>query len=283
MLWTSCQNERICAIYNPRSKVYVKYCKYTEVIRMTKEDAEREREHLKAQIFSALEWIILILLLGGFAFNDDIRNITGWTETELLFFGLIIYIFSIGCIKGLKVGYLEKAGYGIKALERWGARIETGPTTTGDRPIAATFTSEGKKAIVDIIDVWEWMDYYYCEPHTRIRVEHAGEIPCVVEVPHGRMDHISFFDKHAYMEGKKRDLDPRDVSIESKINENVVAEWIRHVFDNQSISELKGILRIEPEQVYFLKQGELLDGEYLKDAANVLISLAEKIEKGYCA
>ena len=239
---------------------------------------------MKAQILSASEWIIFILWLGSlFVFDDDICNITGWTEWELLFFGLIIFILLRICIEYLMEKCLEKAGYGIKALERWGARIETGPTTSGDRPIAATFTSAGKKAIVDIIDVWEWMDYWYCKPHTRIRVEHAGEIPCVAEVPHGRMDHISFFDKHAHMEGKKRDLDPRDVSIESKINENVVAEWIRHVFDNQSISELKGILRIEPEQVYFLEQGELLDGEYLKDAANVLISLAEKIEKGYCA
>lgn len=273
-------------MHNTKSKVYVKYCRYTEVIGMMKKDEKRKGKPLKAHFFSALELaLVIILLISVFVFDDDICNITGGTEWGLfsLYIIIIILVFSGVCIKRLREECLEKAGYGIKALERWGASIETGPTTSGDRPIAATFTSAGKKAIVDIIDVWEWMDYSYREPHTRIRVEHAGEIPCVVEVRNGRMDHTSLFDKHAYMEGKKRDLDPRDVSIESEINENVVAEWIRHVFDNQSILELKGILRIEPEQVYFLEQGKLLDGEYLRDAANVLISLAEKIEKGYCA
>jgi len=90
---------------------------------MMKKDVTRKEELFKAHLFSALEWIILILLLGGLAFNDNIRNITGWTGTELLFFGLIIYIFSIVCIECLKVGCLEKAGYGIKGLERWGARL----------------------------------------------------------------------------------------------------------------------------------------------------------------
>lgn len=235
-------------------------------------------EHLKAQIFSALEWIMLILLLGGLAFNDDIRNITGWTETELGFFGLIIYIFSIVCIEGLKGGCLEKAGYGVKALERWGARLEKGSTISGDRPIAATFTSAGKKATVDIVEIWEYMDHHYSIPHTRIIVEHAGEIPGVVEMRYGR---VSIFDKHAYMEWKKRDLDPRDVPTKSRINDNMAAEWMRHIFHNQKISELKGILRIEPEQVYFLQEGEFLEGKYLKDAANMLIGLSRKIEKGY--
>lgn len=244
---------------------------------MMKEDV-RGGEHLKAQIFSALEWIMFILLLGGLAFNDDIRNITGWTGTELLFFGLIIYIFSIVCIECLKVGCLEKAGYEIKGLERWGARLETGPTTSGYTPIAAAFTSAGTKATVDIVRIWEYMDYHYSMPHTRIIVKHAGEMPCVVEVRYGK---ISLFDKHAYMEWKKRDLDPRDVPTESRINDNMAAEWIRHIFDNQNISELKGILRIEPEQVYFLQEGEFLEGKYLKDAANVLIGLSRKIGKGY--
>lgn len=251
---------------------------------MMEKDGKRKGKPLNAHLFSALELVIVILWLGSLSvFNKVIHNITGWIGWVLLFLYIIIFGFSIECIRGSRKKCLEKAGYGIKALERWGARIETGLTTSGDRPIAATFTSAGKKAIVDIIDVWEWMDYWYSEPHTRIRVEHADEIPCVAEVPHGRMDHIRFFDKHVYMEGNKRDLDIRNASIESKINENVVAEWIRFVFDNQNLSELKGILRIEPEQVCFLERGELLDGEYLKDAANVLISLAEKIENGYCA
>jgi len=122
------------------------------------------------------------------------------------------------------------------------------------------------------------MDYSYSIPHTRIIVKHAGEVPCVVEVRYGK---ISLFDKHAYMEWKERDLDPRDVPTESKIDDNMAAEWIRQIFDNQNLSELNGILRIEPEQVYFLQKGEFLEGKYLKDAANVLIGLSRKIGKGY--
>jgi len=124
-------------------------------------------------------------------------------------------------------------------------------------------------------------------PYTRIRVEHTGKIPYVMELLNKK---IRFFDEHAYMEWKKQlgfsygsimwDFEIRiPEKIESRTNENMVAEWVRCIYDTMVGAGLEGLLRIELEQVYFLQKGEFLEGAYLKNAVDVLTSLAEKMEK----
>lgn len=254
---------------------------------------------MKAQLFSVLEIVIMFLMVGiVLCLLADIINIPGWAKWTLYVLVLLIYLISISYISALREEFLEKSGYGIKTLERWGARVETDPTTTGGKYTIATLTSAGRKVIVDIIEHKErticGSTYIaYTRIYTRIRVEHTGKIPCVVEVLKGKINHIRFFDKYAYTEWKRRKWDHRNVPKKVKINGNkvrtaapkhivlMVTEWARHVFNDQNIAKLNGILRIEPEQVYFLQEGFLLEGEYLKNSVDSLVNLAEKIEKEY--
>ena len=258
---------------------------------MMKRNGKSKEKPFEAQFFSTLAaaiWITAFILF-IVIFDDDLSsivglgNVVGWEKWALCGIVLVIGLLLGGYISILSDKCLEKAGYGIKSLEKYGARVETDATT-------ATFTLEGRNVIVDIIGINEDVGGEYgcvAMPYTRIRVEHTGKIPYVMELMNKK---IRFFDEHAYMEWKKQlgfsyesimwDWEMRiPEKIESRTNENMVAEWERCIYDTMVGAGLEGLLRIEPEQVYFLQKGEFLEGTYLKNAVDVLTSLAEKMEK----
>ena len=258
---------------------------------MMERNGKSKWEPLEAQFFSTLAaaiWITTLVLciviyVDGLSSIVGLGNVVGWAKWALCGIVLVIGLLLVACIQDLHDKCLENAGYGIKALEKYGARVETDATT-------ATWTSAGRNAIVDIVSIEETLgeEYgYVAMPYTRIRVEHVGKMPYVMEVLNWK---IRFFDEHAYMEWKEQlgfsygsimyDLEMHiPEKIESKTNENVVAEWVRCIYDTMVGAGLEGLLIIEPEQVYFLQKGEFLEGTYLKNAVDVLTSLAEKMEK----
>ena len=256
-----------------------------------KRNGKSKEKPLEAQFFSTLAAAIWItaFILSIVIFYDDfssiigLGNVIGWEKWALCGIVLVIGLLLSGCMWVLSDKCLEKAGYGIKSLEKWGARVETDAST-------AMFAPAGRNVIVDIVSIEETLgEEYGCVamPYTRIRVEHTGKIPYVMELLDKK---IRFFDEHAYIEWKKQlgfsygsimwDFEMRiPEKIESRTNENMVAEWVRCIYDTMVGTGLEGILRIEPEQVYFLQKGEFLEGTYLKNAVDVLTNLAEKMER----
>ena len=82
-----------------------------------------KREPLKAQLFSVLEIVIMFLMVGiVLCLLADIINIPGWAKWTLYVVVLLICLISICYIGALRKELLKKSGYGIKILERWGAR-----------------------------------------------------------------------------------------------------------------------------------------------------------------
>ena len=246
---------------------------------------------LEAQFFSTLAaaiWITAFILF-IVIFDDDLSsivglgNVVGWEKWALCGIVLVIGLLLSGYMSVLSDMSFEKAGYGIKALEKCSAGVETDATTV-------TWTSAGRNVIVDIVSIEETLgEEYGCVamPYTRIRVEHTGKIPYVMELLDKK---IRFFDEHAYIEWKKQlgfsygsimwDFEMRiPEEIESETNENMVVEWVRCIYDTMVGTGLEGVLRIELGQVYFLQKGEFLEGTYLKNAVDVLTRLAEKMER----
>lgn len=257
---------------------------------MMQRNGKSKEEPFEAQFFSTLAAAIWItaFILSIVIFDDGLRsivglgNVVGWEKWALCGIVLVIGLLLSGYISILSDECLEKAGYGIKALEKCSAGAETDATTV-------TCASAGRNVIVDTVSIEETLGEEcgcVAMPYTRIRVEHTGKIPYVMELLDKK---IRFFDGHAYIEWKKQlgfagsimwDFEMRiPEKIESRTNENMVAEWVRCIYDTMVGSGLEGVLRIEPEQVCFLQKGEFLDGKYLKNAVDVLTSLAEKVEK----
>jgi len=186
---------------------------------------------------------------------------------------------------------LEKAGYGIKTLEKSGAKVET----CGDYSIA-TFTLADRDVFVDSIKIMECEeDVCFMVPFLRIQVKHTGKIACVMQVLNGDRKRIEFFDKYTYMEWKQQSVDedlrvvPRKVKIHGinvpttfpKGMIPMVMERAKRIFDDPGIAQLEGILRIEPERVFFLQEGNMPEQEHLKNMVNLLVGIAEKTEKEF--
>ena len=117
-------------IYNPESDVYVKYCRYAEVIRMMEKNGKK-KEPFKAQFFGALEvviwavmcivmYILLRAICGIFA-DINVTGLAGFVAISILCILVLTIcggaIFSIGAIlmgyiDELREECLDKARYG---------------------------------------------------------------------------------------------------------------------------------------------------------------------------
>ena len=118
-------------IYNPESDVYVKYCRYAEVIRIMEKNGKKKKEPFKAQFFGALEvviwavmcivmYILLRALCGIFA-DINVTGLAGCVAISILgtlvltICGGAIFIIGMilmGYIGGLREECLDKARYG---------------------------------------------------------------------------------------------------------------------------------------------------------------------------
>jgi len=254
-------------------------------------DTSTKKRPLKATLYELLELLaFLISLVFIFCLLADVHQFQRWVDWLLIIFTVIAANLLFCFLGNRKRKLLEKAGYGIKTLEKLGAKVET----HGDYSIA-TLTLADRDVFVDSVEIMD-CDEEGCwtVPFLRIRVKHTGKIPCVMEVCNGNRRHIEFFDRDAYMEWKKQQgEDLRDVPGKVKIHgikvptaypEGLIPlmmERARHIFDDPGIAQLKGILRIEPEQVFFLQEGDLPEQEHLRNIVNLLVGLSEKTEKTF--
>lgn len=240
----------------------------------------------KARQLHILEWILIIALC--------------IVPFVLMYHRGISYWAVVGSMSGLAAGagiasnfrqrWLKKAGHGVKALEKAGAKVEG----VSDM---AVFELPDRKVTVDEFEIMESGGGYpssvtYTVPHTRIRVEHKGRIPCVIQVEAKRREHPKFFDKDVYMEWSRTHPDepiPSKVKIYgrkvptalSKESVPTATEWAKRILDDPNIAALKGPMWIDSDQILWVRREGTLPREFLEKAVKVLVSIAEKIEKQY--
>ena len=180
---------------------------------------------------------------------------------------------------------------GIKALEKSGAILEP----SGE---AILYTKDRKLTVGE----FNWTNplgsggAFSYDDCTRISVEHGGRIPCVIQLETEFMEYAKFFDKGAYEEwvgGKVWNLIesgkfiPKEVKIHGRkvataLPKNNIPQakaWTNRILDDPNIAALKGYIIIEPTQILWWRKGHLLHHELLENAAQILATIAEKIEK----
>jgi hypothetical protein len=181
----------------------------------------------------------------------------------------------------------------IKALEKAGAKLGL----SGE----AAFTLPDRKVTVDEFTITKTSYdqyggvYSFNYPHTRIRVEHRGRIPCVIQVKAKHRELVRFFDRDVYMEWRREYGGQPSESIPQKVKiygrkvstalpkESVLSamEWAKRILDDPNIAALGGSIRIESDQILWVRREGTLPREFLEQTVKVLVSIAEKIEKQY--
>ncbi len=224
--------------------------------------------------------IAMCLMMGVFELPEWAKWLT---FAMVIVGGTALGFFLLHLALAYREAYHEKAGDGLRALE--------GTIKEADRTIRAD--------IFEVTDDFQTalsgspMSGGYREVHvpwTRIRVSHRGKIPCVVEVVNGNIKRMRFFDKDAYMEWRNQQKDHRKVpkkvkiwgrkvatAYPSKMIPSVLHESER-IFDEYYMAKVKGIIRIEPDQVVFMQMGDPLEGENLKMVTYLLSRLATNTE-----
>lgn len=232
-------------------------------------------------------WLFLIIIWNDkpIPWSDTpdwvIFQIPLWAKWLVWVFWLLCGVCLFFYLKWLKEAKLEQAGYGIKALKS--TTKKTDRSIIADIVRVRTFAPGGPSGFGQHVEV----------PWTRLRVRHTSKIPCVIEVVKGKTKRMRFFENGAYMEWKRHQEDQRTVPKKVKIERLKVAtaypremnpavmDKAERVFDAQDIAQVEGIIRIEPDQVFFLEEGDMLEGEYLRMVGNLLVRLAEKTEKEF--
>ena len=258
-------------------------------------DSERRRKIAKfmARLLNTLSWIIgliaatvvfvlLLIVPPGFTVGEWALALIG-----TMFVGGLLLIV----IDRYKKRFLEKAGCGIRALSYSGATVEAN---------TAVFTFPDRKVVVDTIWASGRITSKYADRPsgavcTRVRVEHRGELPCVLQLPLHERKPATYVDKDIYTRWIKSQpqiqflLIPKKVEIDGQEiatalpNEMVlkVAEKARRIFDVPNLAAVKGVITIEPEQVLWLRQGDMLPYEILENAVNIMTEVAHRIEVEY--
>ena len=262
--------------------------------------AKERRHRLYRRVARGSEWKALILMVSLFVFFGVCAVALAFNLWWLLLF-LIAGIFGLLKLAPWFENRIkrsdEKKGFGIKSLESLGAKLE-GPSEdsifrTSDKAIS---TSEDRNVTVDVLEVSSDSPLE-SEGYTRIRVEHKGKILCVVQIRNSARRRIHFFDKDVYMEWRReisKKLQPyepplkvpKKVTIHGHKTSTALPEetvptaeqWVQNMFDDPDATVIRGTIRIEPEQVIWWTQGNMLPQELLEDATDVLVSLANKLE-----
>ena len=159
---------------------------------------ERQRRIAKfvSRLFGTLSWItaivtatVLFILLSVVPWGLNV-----WTWALALVGTVVVGGLLIVLTEKYERKFLEKAGYGIKTLENSGARVEDN---------TAVFALPDRKVVADAVISFGPIPSKYVRriagaAYTRIRVEHRGKIPCVIQLSLRSRKHISFFDKDIY-------------------------------------------------------------------------------------
>jgi hypothetical protein len=258
-------------------------------------DSERRRKTAKfmARLLNTLSWIIgliaatvvfvlLLIVPPGFTVGEWALALIG----TMVVGGLLLIV-----INRYKKRFLEKAGCGIRALSYCGATVEAN---------TAVFTLPDRKVVVDTVWVSGAIASKYADrlsgaACTRVRVEHRGELPCVLQLPLQERKPATYVDKDVYNKWiksqprkqfllipKKVEIDGQEVAV-ALPSEMVpkVAERARRIFDVPKLASLKGVVTIEPEQVVWLRPGDMLPQELLENAVNIMAEVAHRIEVEY--
>ena len=255
-------------------------------------DRQSKTARLIARLFGTLSWIIaFIMAVILFSLLLLPWALPTWAWALTMVFTIIVGGFLIFLTEKYERKYLEKAGYGIKSLEKSGA------TTEGN---LATITLRDRKVIADIIKTTELSTGSYTRrpagvTYTRISVEHKGNIPCVTQVSLEGKKRINLLDKDIYLQWKKEyprrqfSLMPRKVYLNDREVPGVlpeetiitIAERVERVVNDPGMTILKGFITIEPGWVWWLRRKDLLPQELLQNAVNILVDIARNIEKEY--
>ena len=175
---------------------------------------------------------------------------------------VVIATFAFGAIarRGRR-----RAGYGIRALEGFEA----------DREVS-----------VSVVELPLWTGGWDAgavsdAAYTIITVPHSAELPWVVEVRDGEASRL---DKQGFEVWAKEKHDPRLTPDDIRLPrgsgfEDVAENIVRRALDMDDVFRIKGVVRIEPTQVRYVEQGDLLDPAYLRIVAGVLLQLTDAAEK----
>lgn len=260
--------------------------------------SKKPRELILVGTLNVFWWLSVLAMLVLLILREKgIIDIPRWRFWAFWIIGLILIYAGGRNISEARNEILKKAGHGVEA---WGKSI--GAEIEGNRVIA---TLKNRRVIMDIIKLCTFTGQDSAIlPFTRIRVQYSGKLPCVMELCQQGLSgrRIKFFDEEAYREWRsKPGRDPRHIPRKVKIHGikvptafpkemiPMVEKKAKNIFDNLDIGELKSksksnypiILRIEPEQVFFLQEGGLRKKEYLEKVVNIMISLAEKTEEEF--
>ena len=165
-------------------------------------DSDRQRKIAKtiAGLLGTLSWIIAIIMaIVLFTIMIVPWVLPIWASVLTPVFTIIIGGFLIFLTEKYKRRYLEKAGYGIRTLEKLGAKTEGN---------VATLTLRNRKVVTDIIKTAElapggYTQHLVSAAYTRISVEHRGNMPCVIQASLEGKKSINLLDKEIYLQWKK--------------------------------------------------------------------------------
>jgi len=260
--------------------------KLEEAASFAKREARRRKLWYAGQLTFITLAIVFWNLFGyGMAYEKDAGIPMGGLITAAICTGLAIY-----CTRRMGRITARQKISSIRALEEAG----TNQVSTGQ----AMLTLPDRNVTVDEFTTIQNLGQYgqTSVPHTRIRVEHKGRIPCVIQVKAKRREQMKFFDKDVYMEWRNelgRDRSERGEPIPKKVKiygrkvhtalpkESIptATEWARFIFDDPNIAILEGFITIEPDQILWVRREGLLPRDFLEEAVKLLACIAENIEK----
>lgn len=239
--------------------------------------------------WAALNFLAISTIVGGV-----IGLILAETTWGLVLSGLAIAV-GLG-LSAFAVERRERPQLGIKSLKRSGARLETpsegNAFTTSSKAI---FTFPDRNVAVDVVE--EARSTGEKVPYTRIRVEYAGKIPCIMQMRNLIKRQIDFFEKDVYIEWTQEiGKEPQPYEPPLKLPKRVIIhgrrvstalvkdtvpiaeQWARDILSDPNVAMIQGTIRIEPSQILWWRQGSMLPRQWLEDAIDGLVHLARKLE-----
>jgi len=239
--------------------------------------------------WTALIFLAILAIAGGI-----IGLIVAETTSVLVVSGLAIAV-GLG-LWAFAEERRRRPQLGIKSLKRSGARLETPSEDNGFATSSkAIFTFPDRNVTVDVVE--EARSTGEKVPYTRIRVEHGGRMPCVMQMRNFVKRQIEFFEKDVYIEwieeiGKEPQpyepplKVPKRVPIHGRRVSTALAkdtfptaeQWARDILSDPNVAMIQGTIRIEPSQVLWWRKGSMLPRQWLEDAIDGLVRLARKLE-----
>lgn len=257
-------------------------------------DLEKQRRTAKffARLLGTLSWIIVIVTVTVFFILLMLPpgpNTWSWALALIgtgIAGGVLIFLTD-----KYQRRILEKARYGIKSLGNSGAEIEAN---------TAVFTLPDRRVVADVVRTTGFIPGDFTGPiaeaaYTRIRVEHKGKLAYIIQLPLQAGKRISFLDKDIYIEWRREygrnyfQPIPQKVQIQGREVPSAfpdeitptAAERAERILDLPQILVLQGLITIEPDQVLWVRRKDLLPQEFLENAVNMLVGIAQRIDTRY--